>query len=275
MQYLSVKTEIKFSLSIFAGIAMSFGLCHAQNTTITESNAAIFRMVNIWCATSFEHDYYDVRHRVGAVIPEVLPTSQDPNGHWGEPGNGLQLSLRFRPEEFLRGEPVQAVVIVRNLYPTAQTLVRTNGPGYEHGASFLVRFGTNGPLALRPEEIGRFKINKTLSGLDLGNSYPTPFSGLVSWEVPKQSEELIAVNLNDFFDLSQTGSYSVQAVFPVFGSHNHTDRKDVVSEKVSFRIVKELSPGAIQAKNAWNQKLEDLQRQFDQLRRDGQPAVHP
>jgi hypothetical protein len=270
-----MKTELKRSLGLFLGIAVSCGLCPAQSTDRTKSITNSFHICFSGRDSGFEVEHYAVRQAIGAKIPEILPSAQDSEGHWGEPTNGLQVSLRFRRGEFLRGEPVQAVAILRNLFPTTRTLVMTNGPGYENGVSFIVCFGTNELLSLRPEEPGRFRTTGAPSNPDFGNSFPTLLVGLGQWDLSGMAEKLIAVNLDRFFDLTRPGDYSVQAVYPVFGSETNPERSNVVSGKVSFRRVDAMSSNELKEKIAWDEKLRQMQRRFDELRQSGQPTSHP
>jgi hypothetical protein len=46
---------------------------------------------------------------------ECLPAKDFPEGNWGEPKHGYQLSLRFIKTTFTNGEPVMATILVRNL----------------------------------------------------------------------------------------------------------------------------------------------------------------
>ena len=55
------------------------------------------------------------RIKDAAKLPESHPAEQDPEGHWGEATNGLQISLRFEKQTFTNGEPVNAVMFMRNV----------------------------------------------------------------------------------------------------------------------------------------------------------------
>ena len=46
---------------------------------------------------------------------DCRPAEQDPEGHWGQPTEGFQLSIRLQKESFTNGEPVTACVILRNV----------------------------------------------------------------------------------------------------------------------------------------------------------------
>src|SRR5208283_2339530 len=45
---------------------------------------------------------------------ESLPAEEFPEGNWGTVTNGFQLSLRFEKTAFARGEPIVAVLLLRN-----------------------------------------------------------------------------------------------------------------------------------------------------------------
>jgi hypothetical protein len=47
--------------------------------------------------------------------PECRPAEQDPEGHWGAPTNGFQLSLRLSKTNYSCAEPIEAMVYLRNL----------------------------------------------------------------------------------------------------------------------------------------------------------------
>jgi hypothetical protein len=46
---------------------------------------------------------------------ESQPAEEDPEGNWGKPVDGLQMSIRFDKASFAPGEPIVANVIFRNL----------------------------------------------------------------------------------------------------------------------------------------------------------------
>ncbi len=45
---------------------------------------------------------------------ESRPAAQDPEGHWGGTTEGFQMSVRFEKESFHAGEPIVAIVLIRN-----------------------------------------------------------------------------------------------------------------------------------------------------------------
>jgi hypothetical protein len=46
---------------------------------------------------------------------ECQPAEEDPEGNWGKPTDGLQVSIRFDKASFAAGEPILATIIFRNL----------------------------------------------------------------------------------------------------------------------------------------------------------------
>jgi len=58
-------------------------------------------------------------------LPECRPAQRDSEGNWGEVTNGWQLSLRFPKATYSVGEPVEGMIILRNVstnimrYPVA------------------------------------------------------------------------------------------------------------------------------------------------------------
>jgi hypothetical protein len=46
---------------------------------------------------------------------ESLPAKDFPEGNWGEIANGIQLSLRFTKTIYTNGEPIEAIVLLRNV----------------------------------------------------------------------------------------------------------------------------------------------------------------
>ena len=48
-------------------------------------------------------------------MPKCRPAEDDPEGHWGAPSEGYQLSIRLEKETFTNGEPITASVLLRNV----------------------------------------------------------------------------------------------------------------------------------------------------------------
>jgi hypothetical protein len=46
---------------------------------------------------------------------EALPVNDFPEGNWGQPFRGFQLSLRFNKDTYTNGETITAILLVRNI----------------------------------------------------------------------------------------------------------------------------------------------------------------
>jgi hypothetical protein len=57
----------------------------------------------------------NVQEVVPSGGPESRPADQDPDGHWGAPTEGFQLSVRFPTNTFLLGDPIVAYAYLRNV----------------------------------------------------------------------------------------------------------------------------------------------------------------
>jgi hypothetical protein len=59
------------------------------------------------------------------------PSKDDPDGRWGSETGGLILSLRFQETAFLKGDPINAIILIRNV--TNKEVVYAE----EHGSSIM------------------------------------------------------------------------------------------------------------------------------------------
>ena len=80
---------------------------------------------------TFQHGHRDLlAYGADRALPEELPAPEDTNGSWGAPIEGLQLSIRLHRREFLPGEPISAMVLLRNSDSSAhRTFIRNYGAG--------------------------------------------------------------------------------------------------------------------------------------------------
>jgi hypothetical protein len=117
--------------------------------------------------------------------PESRPAEEYPQGNWGDPTNGFQLSLRFQKEIFTNGEPLLATTLMRNVTNTALT--------YYFPAQIIAR--KDGRALQRKGGLGVIQI-----------------SMLPEKTVFPQTQIKYQEKLNDQYDLSKTGTYFFQAV---------------------------------------------------------------
>lgn len=82
--------------------------------------------------------------------PESKPENEYPEGNWGPPSEGFRISLHFPKTNYTNGEPIEAVVLIRNI--SRQTISYLfEGP--EWSLYFSARDGQNHLVKdLRPSE---------------------------------------------------------------------------------------------------------------------------
>lgn len=133
---------------------------------------------------------------------ECRPADEDPEGHWGTPSKGLQLSLRFEKQTFTNGEPIEAVILIRDI---------TNQP--------VVYF--------RPTRVKAMKDGKVLKRKD--------DTGVIIITMPPettlfaQTQQKNHERLDQIYDLSQDGKYVFQA---------ECRHPEITSQKVTIVISK-------------------------------------
>src|ERR1700743_1259734 len=69
---------------------------------------------------------------------ESLPADQFPEGNWGLVTNGFQLSLRFEKPSFNPGEPVAAIILLRNVTNAILTYRVTSQSDQDGPIQFVV-----------------------------------------------------------------------------------------------------------------------------------------
>lgn len=161
------------------------------------------------------------------LISEVLPATQNPTGNWGAPANNMQVSLRFRSRQYLKGKPVPAVVILRNLGPMPRHWWRNALP--DHGYQFTVRLGA------KVSTWGRPKQKPDLTTYDVNDLSPPrdPYQGFLG----PATQDLTVVDLERFFDLNQIGKYSVQVQICIPTSDGKGE-VNIISGTAMFEVVK-------------------------------------
>lgn len=175
-----------------------------------------------------DQEYWNyTRHLMDhTVVPETLPADQDTNDLWGPPTNGMQLSVRFRNNEYTVSEGIPVISILRNLEPYSRTLTLTDSPTYY--VTFLVNYGTNGLL---PER--KFKEYHLEDYSDM----PSPPSGYFAWGWTGRSEKELVLDLNGHFNMDKPGNYFVRAVCRVYSPTNKMPLYEISSGTASFRLL--------------------------------------
>jgi hypothetical protein len=157
-------------------------------------------------------------------LPECQPAELDPAGNWGTPGEGFQISLRLPKATYGTNEPIAATVITRNL--TTNQIYFTVGM-----LKSLEVVASRGGQPLRTkEEIGMEKLPPFQRELRAMRSHPH------DWSVAPRTQSSETIRLDELFDLSVAGDYSVQVTRRV----RQADGKgtaEVESGTAAFRIL--------------------------------------
>jgi hypothetical protein len=146
---------------------------------------------------------------------EKLPWEQDLRGNWSSALNGLQLSLRFEKEEFLAGEPVIAILLVRNV---SENEIMIRDSGFPQHSS-----------------MGKFTIVNSASRQVLPAMHTLYYGSIKGVSLSPKAQDRYEINLEEIFDLSKPGSYLVYASYPfkVF----ETNSEELISGPVPIRIL--------------------------------------
>lgn len=129
--------------------------------------------------------------------PECRPAEKDPEGHWGLPQNGFQMSVRLPRNSFVAGDAIPAEMFVRNV------------SGRELSYAVLVP-DKNLKIELRRGE--EFVLSKGQS------SRADSFAGRLTDVVKDSSPRLLisgtqhqfTFRLSDLYDLTTPGHYTVR-----------------------------------------------------------------
>ena len=204
-------------------------------------------------------------------LPEQLPASLDTNGNWGQPADGLQLSVRFHRREFLPGEPVNAMVLLRNVdtAPRGMYFRCYQKLQPSKNLSYVLRSGTN---------VSNW--NWIAPPIPVEDRHPFD-----SRLMEPHSQMAFFVRPDLIFDLSKPGEYSIQVtraeiprsswvhstnVLDTAARHERARRfwavtTNIVSGVATFRIVEKLSPSEIAATNAFARNVNETLRKGQHL----------
>lgn len=182
-----IRSNIK---NLYLGALCSLTLCVtqailAQTTNFIPSN--VFPTDN-----GFLFSYKQSGEKVVSInkireaehLPECHPAEDDPDGHWGLATNGFQLSLRFKKMTFTNGEPLVAIMFIRN--------ITNNSLSYFRPSYVIAR--KDGNILKRKDETGLMEI----TALPITTIFP-------------QTQNKYLENLDKSYDLSENGNYIFQA----------------------------------------------------------------
>ena len=153
-----------------------------------------------WATTGTNPPLFKEERAVDCALPgETLDAQADPNGNWGFPNEGIQLSVRFEKVEFRVGEPIVASIIVRNVHDT----LRMSGTTTPDQTEFVLT-----------DEKGRRAPRKDLAAPDapfaerLRGTSPRAFGG----PLPVGRQLKYKLILSDTFNLTAPGTYELRAI---------------------------------------------------------------
>lgn len=236
-----MKTKIMHKFSIcFIVVLLAHWMAEAQTNCDLSTNDFSYNATGFSYGKNDLHEGYFLIYRQMNNVPivETFPAAKDTGGNWGMPADNLALSIRLRRSEFLVGEPVTSVIILRNL--------DTRQRGY-----FLNDFNIKASLFHGTNEVvyqKQMPQRKQIRGEDLDGLYGN---------LKGRSEAMFTMAINHYFELKQPGAYSfqVQIQEPTSDGDGKTN---VISGKARFRIVEKLSPPEVAAKNSYEQCVEKV-----------------
>ena len=129
--------------------------------------------------------------------PECRPAENDPEGNWGEPSEGFQLSLRFAPRLYTNREPIIFRCIMRNLSDRELSYRRAAPRGDMEITAW------DGVGTWIPNKVDRAATNAILRALFRSHEL-----GAASHAVAKGRQSVSEFLLNDWYTLSP-GLYEV------------------------------------------------------------------
>jgi hypothetical protein len=127
------------------------------------------------------------------------PVENDPNGNWGKVLEGFQLSIRFNKFSFTNGEPITAMVTLRNV--TNKLLWYPVSYGEDTETTFVLMKGQD--QVLRKDEPHGTNFFDRVRAVHRGSEG--------SWASPVGTQRKFPFELNTIYDLNTNGEYLVQA----------------------------------------------------------------
>jgi hypothetical protein len=133
------------------------------------------------------------------LAKDSRPAEDDLEGNWGQVCEGFQLSIRFSKDSFTNNEPINASILLRNVSDKPLTYYAFYPKDIEMW--FVVHKGQE-QLHGKDEITPKMTIIEMLNHLNNGSrDFPV---------LPVGVQRRFKVNLNDYFDLTTNGQYTVQ-----------------------------------------------------------------
>ena len=132
---------------------------------------------------------------------ESRPAHLDPEGNWGEPSSGMQMSIRLEKSTYKVGEPVNATIIVRNLDQKSREY-RVFYPDERGFGLSLFAQGRAGPVLS--------KIDSRATN-EFGKVSRLPITKVGHFWLSPATQQKHEVRLDRIYDLTRPSSYMVSA----------------------------------------------------------------
>jgi hypothetical protein len=159
--------------------------------------------------------------------PDCRPAEDDPEGHWGTPWEGLQLSIRLEKEAFTNGEPVVACMTLRNISDRVRFF--DVGPYPEEKDTRIVLLRAQERILGEDDPKPRGSFRERLMPIRAGSSPgPVPIS--------PGTQRQFSRDLSKMFDLSVGGCYCAHAERSVI-NRDSMRWTNLLSGTVTFRIL--------------------------------------
>jgi hypothetical protein len=155
---------------------------------------------------------------------ESRPANDDPDGKWGQIKDGFQLSVRMAKRAFTNGEPVIAIIILRNVSNSPLTYYVSYPK--DDDMRLDVKLG-NEQLLPKDAITTNLTVLQKLQRLNNGSrSMPV---------LPVGVQRLFRVRLDQSFDLATNGQYSICASRAVLATDKKSET-NVLSGTATFSI---------------------------------------
>lgn len=228
---------------IFFAIAV-----HGQTNSICWSDTNSFQTSKIfgedYLTEPYEYQYRNHKKLYNIHKDEISERSIRVNDA-GFITNNLELFIRFTQNEYTIGEPIIAIIALRNLAYSPKQITRWQPDKSSY--DYYVNYKTNVYMWTKPPKLP----HASLFG---GQS-----SGIESYEMPPHSQIVTIVDIGKMIEIKQTGSYSVQIRYRDL-SPSGMETTNLLSNLSRFNIVESLSPFEIDARKAQHDLDEDIDR---------------
>lgn len=152
-------------------------------------------------SNGYAHESFSAEEVAAAKrAKDSRPAKDDPEGNWGQPLEGFQMSIRFDKPRFTNGEPIVAQVILRNV--SDRTLWFPVVAHEGDGSEYSVILSRNGEILPRTDEPKGTNFIDNVKRLHAGSQGMRQSPTGTQWK--------FTVDISKLFDVSKPGKYIVQ-----------------------------------------------------------------